>query len=602
MTTRRATVLFFSLLISLAACGDKDRPAVNSAPPSIFDAGYRYVDAAPTCTAMGTLCDGQTPYRCVDNARVAMEPCAGDRPFCAPGIGCLGCLPESLRCNPDRPEVPQRCATDGSRWIDQTACDASMGQRCTDGRCGDPCAVPDGVRPYLGCSYWATQTPNSQLYSRFPFAVALANPQSFEVSVRISGGALTDRTEATLAAGEVRAITLPWVQGLVQFNTSNPGCTGARGERCAAYPPGRSGVVQGGAYHIESTAPVAAYQFNPLTFQQMTPEGRAVFSFTNDASLLLSQRSLTQRYLVLTAPNWVPPVPAGTAPIAFGGFIAVTAITGETTSVTVRLPTRHGVSTADATGVIERGNLMPGDVALIVGDTSGDLSGAIVEASAPVAVYAGHDCTNVPQSRPACDHLEEQVLPIEALGRDYVIADLRDRRVGSVVRMVAPSNDTVVRFDPPSVSPSLQMRAGEVVEILATGSFRVVASKPILVAQFMMGQGSVATDTGDPAMVYEVPTQQFRDRYDVLVPDTYLANYFGVVAPRGTQVLLDGAPLGGMSETLGPWTILHAPVTPGRHQLRTREGVPLGVKVYGTATYTSYMYPGGLDLRLLPPG
>lgn len=127
MTTRRATVLFFSVLISLAACGDKDRPAVNSAPPSIFDAGYRYVDAAPTCTAMGTLCDGQTPYRCVNNARVAMEPCGGDRPFCAPGIGCLGCLPESLRCNPDRPEVPQRCATDGSRWIDQTACDSSIG-------------------------------------------------------------------------------------------------------------------------------------------------------------------------------------------------------------------------------------------------------------------------------------------------------------------------------------------------------------------------------------------------------------------------------------------------------------------------------------------
>ncbi len=600
MTTRRATVLLLSL--SLAACGDKERPGVNSNPPLIFDAGYTYVDAPLTCTAMGTLCDGQTPYRCVNNARVAMAPCSGERPFCAPGIGCLGCLPESVRCNPDRPEVPQRCASDGSRWIDQTACDSGMGERCTDGRCGDPCAVPDGVRPYLGCSYWATQTPNSQLYSRFPFAVALANPQSFEVSVRISGGALTEPTEATLSAGEVRAITLPWVQRLVQFDIGNPGCTGAAGELCSAFPPARSGVVQGGAYHIEATAPVAAYQFNPLTYRQTTPEGRAVFSFTNDASLLLSQRSLTQRYLVLTAPNWLPPVRAGATPISFGGFIAITAITGETTSVTVRLPERHGVSGADASGAVTHGNLMPGDVALIVGSSSGDLSGAIVEASAPVAVYAGHDCTNVPQGRAACDHLEEQVLPIEALGRDYVIADLRDRRVGSLVRVVAPSNDTVLRFEPSSVSPPLRLSAGEVFEALSTVSFRVTASKPILVAQFMIGQGSVSTDRGDPAMVYEVPTQQFRDRYDVLVPDTYVANYFGVVAPQGAQVLLDGAPLAGTSETLGPWTILHAPVSPGRHQLRTREGVPLGVKVYGTATYTSYMYPGGLDLRLLPPG
>jgi hypothetical protein len=595
----RIATIFFPL--ALAACGDTKRPAVNRPPAPVVDGGFAYVDAPSTCTAMGTLCDGQTPYRCgANNARIAESPCGGARPFCAPGIGCLGCLPESVRCNPDHPEIPQRCATDGSRWIDQTACDAAMGQRCTDGRCGDPCAVPEGVRPYLGCSYWATQTPNSQLYARFPFAVALANPQSFEVMVRISGGRLTEATEATLAAGEVRAITLPWVQGLVQFNTSNPGCTGARTERCAGYPPARSAVVQGGAYHIEATAPVAAYQFNPLTYAQMAPDGRRVFSFTNDASLLLSQRSLTQRYLVLTAPNWTPSA-AGVSPTTFGGFIAVTAITGETTSVTVHLPPRHGVGDAD-NDLVQHDNLMPGDVALIVGSEQGDLSGAVVEASAPVAVYAGHDCTTVPQSRPACDHLEEQVLPIEALGRDYVVSDLRDRMVGSLVRVVSPTDDTLVRFEPATVSPPVRLRAGEVFETVATGSLRVSASRPVLVAQFMLGQGSGATDTGDPAMVYEVPTQQFRDRYDVLVPDTYVTNFFGVVAPRGAEVLLDGAPLAGTVESLGPWSIVHAPVMPGRHQLRTREGVPLGVKVYGTATYTSYMYPGGLDLRLLPPG
>jgi IgGFc binding protein len=592
----------FTLLAALCACGPTERPGTNTRPVPIFDAGYRYVDAPPTCTAMGTLCDGQTPYRCgPGNTRTYQSPCAGDRPVCAPGIGCLGCLPESLRCNPDHPETPQRCSTDGSRWVDQTSCEASMGQRCADGRCGDPCAVPDGVRPYLGCTYWATQTPNSQLYPGFPFSVALANPQSFDVNVRISGGALTENTELTLTAGEVRAVNLPWVQRLVQFNTSNPGCTGRAGDRCPGFPPARSSVVSRGAYHIEATAPVAAYQFNPLTFRQTTPDGRSVFSFTNDASLLLSQRSLTQRYLVLTMPNWTPLTPPGVAPVTYGGFIAITAITGETTSVTVHLPPRHGVADAE-NNEVHHDNLMPGDVAVIVGSADGDLSGAIVEASAPVAVYAGNDCTNIPQGRPACDHLEEQVLPIEALGRDYMIADLRDRQVGSFVRVVSPTDNTIVRFEPSSVSPPVNLRAGEVFEALSTGNLRVNASRPVLVAQFMLGQGSVSTDTGDPAMVYEVPTQQYRDRYDVLVPDTYLANYFGVVAPRGAQVLLDEAPITGVVETLGPWSIIHAPVMPGRHRLRTREGAPLGVKVYGTATYTSYMYPGGLDLTLLPPG
>lgn len=601
MNTAKTRVAAITLItLALSACGDTKRPATNVRPEPVVDAGHAIVDAPAPCTAMGVLCDGQTPYTCGANgAHVNRSPCSGERPFCAPGIGCLGCMPASLRCNPDRPELPQRCADDGSRWVDQTACDTSMGQRCSDGRCGDPCAVPDGVRPYLGCSYWATQTPNSQLAPRFPFAVALANPQSFEVSVRISGGALTETTDVTLSAGEVRAVTLPWVQGLVQSAPSNPGCTGGS-MRCGGYPPARSGVVRSGAYRIEATAPVAAYQFNPLTFEQTSASGQRVFSFTNDASLLLSQRSLTQRYLVLTAPNWTPAA-MGVAPTTFGGFIAITAITGETTSVTVRLPSNHGVAEADGDSV-HHDNLTPGDVALIVGSQSGDLSGAIVEASAPVAVYAGHDCTNVPQSRPACDHLEEQVLPIETLGRDYAIADLRDRSVGSFVRIVSPTDDTIVRFEPSTVSPSFRIRAGEVVEVPATGSFRVSASRPVLVAQFMLGQGSGGSDAGDPAMVYEVPTQQFRDRYDVLVPDTYQHNYFGVVAPRGARVLLDGAPITGTVEMLGPWSLVHAPVTPGRHQLRTSEGVPLGVKVYGTATYTSYMYPGGLDLRLLPPG
>ncbi len=606
-STRAAWPLVIATLAA-AACGSEKRPGVNSGstdntPPHTLPVGGEVVpDAGPQCVVMGTACDGQTPYRCAaDGSRQYLAACAGDRPFCAPGIGCLACLPESVRSDPEHAETPQRCASDGSRWVDQAACDAAAGQRCSDGRCGDPCAVPDGVRPYLGCDYWATQTPNSQLYPGFPFAVALANPQSFEVTVQIRGGGLAATREETLAAGEVRAIELPWVQALVQFNPMNPGCSGLPGERCPGFAPARSVVARGGAYQIHATAPVAAYQFNPLTYERTTPDGRRVYSFTNDASLLLSQRSLTQRYVVLTAPNWTP-AQAGVARITFGGFIAVTAITGETTSVTVRLPRAHGVDEADAQGVVQHDNLMPGDVAVIVGAGAGDLSGATVEASAPVAVFAGHDCTNVPQSRVACDHLEEQVLPLETLGRDYVIADLRDRPLGSLVRMVAPTEGTVVRFEPSTVSPPLRMRAGEVVELAATGALRVTATRPLLVAQFMLGQGPVAGALGDPAMVYEVPVQQFRDRYDVLVPDTYTANYFGLVVPRGAQVLLDDAPLAGEVERLGPWDVTHAPVTPGRHQLRTREGVPLGVKVYGTATFTSYMYPGGLDLRLLPPG
>ncbi len=591
---------------ALVGCSGSDRPPVvgNSSTgtsPTAVRGGMLLADAGPICTSTNLNCEGQTPYRCnSDGTRRYETACTGARPFCAPGIGCLACLPASVRCNPDRAELPQRCADDGSRWIDQTACDTAAGQQCSDGRCGDPCAVPDGVRQYLGCSYWATQTPNSQLAASFPFATALANPQSFEVTVRVSGGRLSAPLDVMLAPGEVRAVNLPWVNDLVQFDPASVGCTGSSGARCPAAPPARSRVVTGGAYHIESTAPVAAYQFNPLTFRATASSGETVYSFTNDASLLLSQRSLTQRYLVLAAPNWRP---AGSS-VIFGGFIAVTAVSGETTRVTVRFPPGHGVPGAAADNTITRENLMPGDVAVFVGASDGDLSGAIVEASSSVAVFAGNDCTNVPSQRPACDHLEEQVLPLETLGRDYVVGPLRDRPLGALVRMVATTDDTVVRFEPSTISAPVRLRAGEVAETTLDLGAHISANRPILLAQFMLGQGASQSSMygGDPAMVYEVPTQQYRDRYDVLVPATYERNFVSLVVPHGAQMLLDGAPIMSTIERVGTWDVHSAVVAPGRHQLRTREGVPFGVKIYGVARYTSYMYPGGLDLRQLPPG
>ena len=572
-----------------AGCGSRERP------PSIAPGDVPEVDAGPpvsalTCAFAGVVCDGQTPYRCTETGeRETLPSCAGARPFCVIG-GCVACPPAAVRCSPERPAQPERCAEDGGGWAALAACDETAGERCVDGRCGDPCAPTEGSGGYLGCEYWATQTPNSQLDPGFEFAVALANPQSFPVTVRISGGALETQVTEVLAPGAVRAVTLPWVQGLVQTSPDNAGCTPRTS--CRRWPPAISGTVVGGAYHVVATAPVAAYQFNPLHFER----AGGFLSFSNDASLLLPQRSLTHRYLVLTAPNW-----ASSNDILLGGFVAVTAVAGETTSVTIRLPGYAGV--AGHTDVVRRDNLGPGDVFLLVGDRVGDLSGAMVEASAPVAVFAGHDCTHVPSARPACDHLEEQVPPLETLGRDFVVTPLVDRPgVPAVVRVVSAYDDVTLRFDPPLAHREMRLGARRAIEFETAEGFRMTASRPVLVAQFMTGQGTPGMLEGDPAMVYEVPTQQFRDRYDLLVPDTYTSNYLGIVVPHGAGAVLDEAELRVARTAIGAWDLLSTPVSPGSHRLRTTEGVPLGVKVYGTARFTSYMYPGGLDLRLLPPG
>src|SRR5262249_31422104 len=59
---------------------------------------------------------------------------------------------------------------------------------------------------------------------------------------------------------------------------------------------------------------------------------------------------------------------------------------------------------------------------------SGDLSGTYIEASSAIAVFAGAECAVNGDPRPGgtggqyCDHIEEQLLPLQAWGKAYVAA------------------------------------------------------------------------------------------------------------------------------------------------------------------------------------
>jgi hypothetical protein len=74
---------------------------------------------------------------------------------------------------------------------------------------------------------------------------------------------------------------------------------------------------------------------------------------------------------------------------------------------------------ADISIIAEEARITDGHVKLGVG--AGDLTGTTIESSQPVAVFVGHDCTTVPSDRPASDHLEEQLLPVESYGKKFVI-------------------------------------------------------------------------------------------------------------------------------------------------------------------------------------
>jgi hypothetical protein len=76
-----------------------------------------------------------------------------------------------------------------------------------------------------------------------------------------------------------------------------------------------------------------------------------------------------------------------------------------------------------------------------------------------------------------------------------------------------------------------------------------------------------------------------------------------IVQPLNAQVTLDGSPITqspqAISSTIGVNRVRLGPGTNGAHVLKAT--VPVGIQVMGYGAYTSYQYPGGLNLKAIAP-
>ncbi len=93
----------------------------------------------------------------------------------------------------------------------------------------------------------------------------------------------------TIPAGTLKEYKLGWVQPLSCSGTCNGVSVGTPGTE----------LVAGGAYHIRTTEPVTAYQFNARDYQIGSS-----FSYTNDASLLIPTNAMTGSYRVVAGATW----------------------------------------------------------------------------------------------------------------------------------------------------------------------------------------------------------------------------------------------------------------------------------------------------------
>ena len=546
-------------------------------------------EGGTSCAPDGITCQGSVAYDCSGGVLTTTD-CSQQttNTTCANGFGCVVCQPGSGTCNGN---TGTACNSTGTGTV-TNSCDPLQGLTCSDGVCVGACA--DLGESYIGCEYYAVTMANNWLNQAvFYFSVSVSNTGAQTATVTVDGGALASPVTQTIAPGALQEIKLPWVPAI---SCGTGPCNVDGGQPPA---PGTA-LTSGGAYHIRSTQPVTVYQFNARDYQIGSD-----YSYTNDASLLIPVNALTGNYRVASWPSFdVEP-----------GYITVVGTqNGTKVSVGASSALQAGAGLTSTGGTV---TINAGDVLQIASAVNGstsypwaygtDPSGSSVTVlqGGPVEVFGAHACVYIWTPTAACDHMEQITLPVETLRGDYLVT-LPYNQNGTpqqYVKIVGTQANTHITFDP-AVEANQTLNAGTVVTFNTTQNFHVRSTdnppQAFLVAQYMMGEDNfTASDTaGDPSESVAVATAQFRNSYQFVAPANYEQNWVNVIAPAGANITVDGSAVSGYAAIGGSgFGVQHVLLSGANNGVHQASGnVPFGIEVYGYGSYTSYMYPGGLNL------
>ncbi|TAL68651.1 MAG: T9SS type A sorting domain-containing protein [Bacteroidetes bacterium] len=248
-----------------------------------------------------------------------------------------------------------------------------------------------------------------------------------------------------------------------------------------------------------------------------------------------------------------------------------------------------------------------------------DLTGSEVHSDKPVAVFAGHQRSTVPNSPPASnpsrDYLLEQMPPIETWGQNALLIPYQQPSNATtlrndIYRILAANNNTEIFINDVSVG---KLNKDEFYEGQLTSPAHVRSNAPILVAQFKKTSDFTSSggnnNYGDPFEMLIPPVEQFMTNYRVINTQAhegifseavYVEQFIIIVATDSSMasVLLDGNPIQLSFFKPIPTTkyfYANVRVSDGVHSISCNDKI--GVYVYGYGPANSYGYVGGMSMK-----
>jgi len=479
--------------------------------------------------------------------------------------------------------------------------------------CVDACQGAATNHHSVGCDYYATDTETEQ--PTYCFAAFVANTWTSPAHIQVEYGGTQESVASfiRLPSGSGPSLTytaydpvagLPPGQVAILFLAGNNGGAPNCPVTSAVPNAAHNGTGIFTSFHITTDVPVVAYEINPY--------GGGSVAVTA-ASLLLPTSVWDVDYVAVN--------PIGQSAGSPSLNIVAQADATQVTFTPVAAVGGGGGVPAGAANAPMTINLNKGQHAQIT--QVAELTGSIVSSNLPVGFMSAHNCMNVPTGTSYCDHGEQMVPPVHALGFRYAGVMYRPRTAAETStfwRVIGAVDGTTLTYSSPVGGPAT-LNKGQAVTF-QTGTPFVVTSQdkdhPFEFFEYMTSSTFFNDGYGDPDFVLGVPPDQYLSDYVFFADPTYPETNLVVIRARGNDAAFHDVNLdclGPMSnwQPVGDYEWARAdlmtgnfsPVgncSTGRHEIKS--DAPFGLWVWGwgtpnTSTFTanvSYGYPGGMNV------
>ncbi|HET6150198.1 MAG TPA: IgGFc-binding protein [Polyangia bacterium] len=401
-------------------------------------------------------------------------------PLCWGDTGCDRNDPRVvLSCQPNA--APEVAPVDAPEVAPEVLEICAEDQICSLGRCvSEACAAAELATGNAGCLFYTAVLDNLDSDDGKPTLIVVANPGQTRTPVY-----LQQRTDGQTSPPSWEVVQTTWISG-----------GGASSFTVVDHP------LEGPGYAAAIARRIASDQ--PVTVMVIQSDNRDIRASSSAGTMLVPVHALGGRYMVMVYPQ------SETASIAqlsgARGGAAEVAIVATQSHTTLRiLPPGALDGAVPDEQILEE----DGDLFQLVTDAEGnDLSGTLISASKPVAVFSGNVATTYGKTANGIntpDMAMEQMVPISEWSKSYVAARLpaessacdtlfaADTTLGPVSywRILA-SQPAMLRFSwtgqldglPPDILP---VPGGQPLRLVVSGQgdFVVHSDVPILVTQGM---------------------------------------------------------------------------------------------------------------------